>query len=96
MSLRIKPLKLGMLFSTNIALALLHPETSLLFSAFILNGYVPNRFMKTAIIPIIRNETEYTIIENSYKPIVHVTAASKIFEFCLSIILEEYLVTHGQ
>ena len=52
--------------------------------------------MKTAIIPIIRNETEYTNDENSYKPIVLVTAASKIFELCLSIILEEYLVTHGQ
>ena len=32
--------------------------------------------------------------KNNYRPIALVTAASKIFELCLSIILEDYLVTH--
>ena len=30
---------------------------SLLFSAFITHGYLPNMFMKTAIVPIIKNKT---------------------------------------
>ena len=69
---------------------------SLLFSAFITHGYLPNMFMKTAIVPIIKNKTGYTSDKNNYRPIALVTAASKIFELCLSIILEDYLVTHDQ
>ena len=52
--------------------------------------------MKTAIVPIIKNKTRDTSDKNNYRPIALVTAASKIFELCLSIILEDYLVTHDQ
>ena len=52
--------------------------------------------MKTAIVPIIKNKTGDTSDKNNYRPIALVTAASKIFELCLSIILEDYLVTHDQ
>ena len=52
--------------------------------------------MKTAIVTIIKNKTGYTSDKNNYRPIALVTAASKIFELCLSIILEDYLVTHDQ
>ena len=45
--------------------------------------------MKTAIVPIIKNK-------NNYKPIALVTAASNFFEFCLLIMLEDYLLTHDQ
>ena len=52
--------------------------------------------MKTVIVPIIKNKTGDTRDKNNYRPIALVTAASKIFELCLSIILEDYLVTHDQ
>ena len=53
-------------------------------------------FMKTAIVSIIKNKTGDTSDKNNYRPIALVTAASKIFELCLSVILENYLFTHGQ
>ena len=74
----------------------IHVLLSLLFSAFITHGYLPNMFMKTAIVPIIKNKTGDTSDKNNYRPNALVTAASKIFELCLSIILEDYLVTHDQ
>ena len=52
--------------------------------------------MKTVIVPIIKNKTGDTSAKNNYRPIALVTAASKIFELCLSIILEDYLVRHDQ
>ena len=74
----------------------IHVLLSLLFSAFITHGYLPDMFMKTAIVPIIKNKTGDTSDKNNYRPIALVTAASKVFELCLSIILEDYLVTHDQ
>ena len=71
----------------------IHVLLSLLFSAFITHGYLPNMFMRTATVPIIKNKTRDTSGKNNYRPIALVTAASKIFELCLSIILEDYLVT---
>ena len=74
----------------------IHVLLSLLFSAFITHGYLPNMFMKTAIVPIIKNKTGDTSDKNNYRPIALVTAESKILELCLSITLEDYLVTHDQ
>ena len=74
----------------------IHVLLSLLFSAFITHGYLPGMFMKTAIVPIIKNKTGDTSDKNNYRPIALVTAASKIFELCLSVILENYLFTHDQ
>ena len=53
-------------------------------------------FIKTAIVPIIKNKTGDASDKNNYRPIALVTAASKIFELCLSVILENYLFTHDQ
>ena len=53
-------------------------------------------FTKTAIVPIIKNKTRDTSDKNNYRPIALVTAASKNFELCLSVILENYLFTHDQ
>ena len=66
----------------------IHVLLSLLFSAFITHGYLPGMFMKTAIVPIIKNKTGDTSDKNNDRPIALVTAASKIFELCLSVILE--------
>ena len=61
-----------------------------------MHGYLPIMFMKTAIVPIKKNKTGDTSDKNNYRPIGLVTAASKIFELCLSVILEDYLFTHNQ
>ena len=45
---------------------------------------------------IIKNKTGDTSDKNNYRPIALVTAASKIFELCLSVIFENYLFTHDQ
>ena len=74
----------------------IHVLLSLLFSAFITHGDLPGMFMKTAIVPIIKNKTGDISDKNNYRPIALVTAASKIFELCLSVILENYLFTHDE
>ena len=74
----------------------IHVLLSLIFSAFLMHGYLTSMFMKTAIVPIIINKNGDTSDENNYRPIALVTAASKIFELCFSVILEDYLFTHDQ
>ena len=71
-----------------------HVFLSLLFNTFIIHGYLPADFMKTAIVPIIKNKTGDTSNKNNYRPIALVTAASKLFEICILEILETYLITH--
>ena len=48
--------------------------------------------MKTAIVPIIKNKTGDASDKNNYRPIALVTATSKIFELCVCVIMENYLV----
>ena len=60
-----------------------HVFLSLLFNAFIRHGYLPTDFIKTAIVPIIKNKTGDTSDKNNYRPIALVTATSKLFEICL-------------
>ena len=50
--------------------------------------------MKTAIVPIIKNESGNSSDKVNYRPIAIVTACSIIFESCLLIILDKYLHTH--
>ena len=52
--------------------------------------------METAIIPVIKYKTGDSSDKSNYRPIALVTAASKCFELSLSIIFEDYLVTHHQ
>ena len=66
---------------------------SILFTSFISHGYLPDGFMKSAIIPLIKNKTGDTNDKNNYRPIALVTAMSKIFELCLSEKLNVYLTT---
>ena len=65
-----------------------------LINTFILHGYLPADFMKTAMVLIIKNKTGDTSDKNNYRPIALVTAASKLFEICILEILETYLLTH--
>ena len=80
--------------SCNIATNIIHVYLSLLFNCFISHGYLPRDFMKTAIVPIIKNKTGDSSDKSNYRPIALVTACSKIFEICLLEMLEEYLQTH--
>ena len=69
------------------ALRVTHVFLSLLFNTFILHGYFPADFMKTAFVIIIKNKTGDTSDKNNYRPIALVTAASKLFEICILEIL---------
>ena len=61
---------------------------------FILHGYLPADFMKTAIVPITLKKTGDTSDKNNYRPIALVSTASKVDEICILGILETYLQTH--
>ena len=54
---------------------------------------MPDDFIKTSIIPILKYRNGDTSAKNNYRPIAIVTAMSKIFEFCLSEITNAYLFT---
>ena len=70
-----------------------HVFLFLSFNTFILHGYyLPADFMKTAIVPIIKNKKGDTSDKNNHRPIALVTAASKLFEICILEILETYLI----
>ena len=64
----------------------IHVILSILFNCFISHGYLPFEFMKTAIVPIIKNKTGDTSDINNYRPIAIVTACSKIFDHMHSCI----------
>ena len=45
-----------------------HMFLSLLFNIFILHGYLPTDFIKTEIVPIIKNKTGDSSDKNNYRP----------------------------
>ena len=47
----------------------IHVILFILFNCFISHGYLPSEFMKTAIVPIIKNKTDDTSDKNNYCPI---------------------------
>ena len=67
----------------------IHIHLSLLFNCFISHGYLLKDFMKTAIVPIIKNNSGNSSDKANYRPIALVTGCSKIFESCLLIMLEK-------
>ena len=67
-----------------------------LFKRFISHGYLSRDFIKTAIVPIIKNKLGNSSDKRNDRPVALVTACSKIFESCLLIMLEKYLHTHDQ
>ena len=66
---------------------------SILFTSFISHGYIPDGFMKSAIIPLTKKKNGDTNNKNNYHQIALVTAMSEIFEQCLSEKLNDYLTT---
>ena len=49
--------------------------------------------MKSAIVPILKNRQGDTSNENYYRPIAIVAAMLKMFELCIMILMESYLVS---
>ena len=73
----------------------IHVILSILFNCFTSHGYLPSEFMKTAIVPIIKNKTGDTSDKNNYRPIALVTDCSKMVELCILSIIENYICTHN-
>ena len=55
------------------------------------HGCMPDVFMKTSLIPILKNNNGDTSAKSNYRPRAIVTAMSKVFELCLSRIMDVYL-----
>ena len=66
---------------------------SIFYTCTISHGYLPDDFMKTVIVPLVKNKTGDTSDVHNYRPIALVTVASKIFENVLLDILEPFLYT---
>ena len=59
----------------------------------IIIGDLPDAYMTTSIIPILKNKNGDTSAKNCYRPIAIVTVMSKIFELCLATVMDAHLVT---
>ena len=66
---------------------------SLLYTAFITHGFLPDSIMRSIIIPLIKNKTGNIGDKNNYIPIALVTAASKILEIVILNLIESYIET---
>ena len=66
---------------------------SLFYTSALKHGYLPSDFMKTVIVPLVKNKTGDTSDVHNYRPIALVTVASKIFENVLLDLLQTYLLT---
>ena len=60
----------------------------------LLHGYLPNEFISSDIIPVIKNKTGDTSDKGSYQPIAIVLSCLKILESILLDMIDDYLVIH--
>ena len=66
---------------------------SIFYTGAIRHGYLPGDFMKTIIIPLVKNKSgDFSDVHN-YRPIALVTVVSKFFENILLELIEPYLST---
>ena len=66
---------------------------SIFYNRVISRGHLPDDFMKTIIIPLIKNKSGDTNNINNNRPVALVTVATKIFEIILLELLTPYLNT---
>ena len=66
---------------------------SILFTTIVSHGFIPDEFMKTVLLPIIKSKTGDVHDVNNYRPIALVTTCSKLFELLLLDFLDIYLQT---
>ena len=56
------------------------------------HGFLPDAFMRSSIIPILKKKNDDISAKSNYGPIAIVTTMSKIFELCLSRIMDVHLI----
>ena len=66
---------------------------SIFYNIMISHGHLPDDFMKTIIIPLIKDKSGDTSNVNNYRPIALVTVTSNIFEIILLELFTPYLNT---
>lgn len=71
----------------------LHVHLSILFTSFCSHGYLPNDFMKSAIVPILKDKSGDSSDVNNYRPIALVTSCSKLFEIVIGTVIGNNLLT---
>ena len=67
---------------------------ALLFSCMLSHGFLPDAFMRSSIIPILKKKNDDISAKSNYGPIAIVTTMSKIFELCLSRIMDVHLIAN--
>ena len=65
----------------------LHGLLMLLFNAMVIHGHLPANFMKTLIVPMVKDKKSNIQSSDNYRPIALTSIVSKVFEI---VILEEY------
>ena len=66
---------------------------AIVLQSFLKHGFLPDGFMITMIVPILKNKNGDMTSKNNYRPIAIATAMSKILEICVQMKLEDYLWT---
>jgi hypothetical protein len=66
---------------------------SMFFNCMLSHCYIPNDFMCSAILPIVKNKTGDTSAKSNYRPVAIVSACSKILESCLMHFVDPCLST---
>ena len=64
---------------------------SLLFTCMLTHGHMPANFMKSTIVPLIKNKNGDSSDKSNYRPIALVTPCSKLFELVLLDFIEDNL-----
>ena len=67
---------------------------SLLYTSFLIHGHLPSNFMKTILVPLLKNKTGDICDTNNYRPIALVTVSSKIIELVILNHIESYIATN--
>ena len=66
---------------------------SMLYTSMLSHEYLPEEFMKSFILPLIKNKTGYTSDKGNYRHVAIVLACSTMFECVLIGLIEVYLGT---
>ena len=66
---------------------------TIVIQIMIKHGFLPQQFIKTMLVPILKNKNGDIASESNYRPIALSTVASNILEIILVNHIEEYIVT---
>lgn len=67
---------------------------AMFYSLCVCHSYLPDDFMKTVVVPVIKNKTGDLADTNNYRPISLATTAAKIFDGLLNVQLNKYVTLH--